>query len=140
MSSRIDQHAYELLGPDFSAAVQTMLARLRREFPEAFGMVRPLALGIREALVARTTLSDAEVSSFLTFYTRSAAYLRAQAQPGAVRVDLDGNVVEAVSTDNSAFAAERLHHELARRREHAQWLAFRGALLDPLVMGDDIGR
>lgn len=128
MADRIDQRTYELFGPDFSAYVQRTLRLLRREFPDAFDTVKPLALGIRAAIVEQSRLTDAQVAQFLTFYTRSAAYLQAQMQPGAVRVDLDGNTAGEVSLDNRHYAIEHFHLVRERRRDHDRWLAFRARL------------
>ena len=112
--SYIDSAAPTLSAPDFSAGAQRTLGQLRRRFPGAFKQVKPLALGIHEEILESTKISELELVHFMTVYTRSAAYLRAQAEPGAIRVDLDGVMVEPVSDENRCYAANQLEEELER--------------------------
>ena len=121
-------------GRDFSAAAQGTLAILRRRFPAAFRQVKPLKLGIRDDILKRTKLTEAELFHFMNFYTRSVAYLQAQAQPGAMRVDLDGHAVEPVSEENRIYASLQLDEVLHEQREQARFRAFRAALLEPVVI------
>jgi sRNA-binding protein len=74
--------------------------------------IRPLALGISRAIDARLTAKDGEsksvarhrVKGWISRYTRSAGYLLALAQPGAMRHDVDGVPVEPVSDEHQAVA------------------------------------
>ena len=133
MTLYLDRAPPSFRSRDFTAGAQRTLGRLRRQFPGAFQAVKPLALGISDEILARTKLTELELVHFMTFYTRSPAYLSAQAKPGARRVDLNGEAVEPVSDENRRYAAERLDEELALRRDDARWLAFKAALVGPAV-------
>lgn len=122
---------------DFSAAAQHTLALLRRRFPAAFGSVKPLKLGIRDDILARTKLTEAELFHFMSFYVNAPAYLSAQSERGAMRHDLDGQEVEPVSEENRIYALMRLGEVLDQQREQqerARYLAFRAALMEPTII------
>jgi sRNA-binding protein len=119
---------------DFSIAAQRTLGRLRDLFPRTFGVVRPLKLGITEDIVARTSLSTDQVCEFLRFYCNSPAYLRASLRPGAVRYDLDGQRVAAVSTAERMHSTLRLEELWGDRQARKRERAFRAALLEPVTI------
>jgi sRNA-binding protein len=121
---------------DFPVGAQHTLSRLRRRFPDAFGQVKPLKLGIHFDIQERAGMDSLQVGQFMTFYTRCAAYLQAQVRPGAMRHDLDGNPVEPVSEQNRAYALAELDCRNGQRRDQNNWLAFRAALLEPVVISD----
>jgi sRNA-binding protein len=107
--------------PDPRKAIFVMVATLQRRWPDSFGALRPLKVGIdRDVRAALPELSRTAISRAMNRYTRNPAYLAALAAPGAVRVDLDGAVVEAVADEDREHAVERL-------RQRDEWLAARRA-------------
>jgi sRNA-binding protein len=137
MTAPANQSTRPPFGRDFSAGAQHTLARLRRRYPGAFREVKPLALGIRDDILARGGFDHLELLHFFGWYSRAPSYLRAQAQPGAMRHDLDGAAVDPVSEENRAYAAAELDHQEARQRWHSQWLKFRAALLESATLDGD---
>jgi sRNA-binding protein len=139
VTAPVDQSTRPPFGRDFSASAQHTLSRLRRRFPGAFGQVRPLKVGIHFDIIDRTDMDSLIVVHFMSFYSQSAAYLRAQTQPGAMRYDLDGNPVEPVSEANRAYAVAQLEWVQGQRRQEQHWRAFRAALLEPVAIteGDE---
>lgn len=93
------------------ARVDAVLAELRERFPAAFpsdlSTVRPLALGIREAIEALKIAGRTPVHRVLWLWTRTPAYLAAIAE-GRPRVNLDGTDAGTVAAEHQAQAAERL--------------------------------
>ena len=93
------------------ARVDAVLAELRERFPTAFpadlSTVRPLALGIREAIEALKIAGRTPVHRVLWLWTRTPAYLAAIAE-GRPRVNLDGTDAGTVAAEHQAQAAERL--------------------------------
>ena len=93
---------------------------LAATYPGAFGLngdVKPVAIGVgkliwpaaQAARIGRRALNDA-----LSRRASSLAYLSALAADGAMRVGLDGDVVEPVSLEHQVFALDRLA-EIERR-------------------------
>jgi sRNA-binding protein len=91
-------------------AAWTVLSRWMDLCPEAFTHPpKPLAIGTHDAIVAATPeVPPAVVHGALRDWTSSHQYQRALASIGAMRVGLDGEVVEAVSAEHQAGAVARL--------------------------------
>jgi hypothetical protein len=89
--------------------------RLKSAFPAVFGSLpRPLKVGIHKDIWQR--LPDVDhtlLDAFLSKYTRQTDYLRALAS-GGQRFDLDGHVVEPISS----FAQAQSSQRLANTRRH----------------------
>jgi sRNA-binding protein len=94
---------------------------LAATYPAAFGLngdVKPVAIGVgkliwpaaKAAGIGRRALNDA-----LSRRSGSPAYLEALAADGAVRIDLDGAVVEPVGLEHQVNALDRLA-KIERRR------------------------
>jgi sRNA-binding protein len=84
---------------------------------------KPLQVGIRDQIIARIgdVITPDELGRTLRAYTRNIGYLRAMAQPGAMRIDIEGNPVEAVTPKQAASSAKavaRTGH--GRRRARPQ--------------------
>jgi sRNA-binding protein len=78
---------------------------------------RPLKVGAYNdllALVAGSITPD-ELKLALKVYTRNPYYQKAMAQPGAMRIDCEGNEVEPVKPDQAASAARALAAHWARQ-------------------------
>jgi ProP effector len=97
---------------------------LVEKFPKAFFMLearrKPLKIGIYSDIADKVAgaITPEELSAALRSYTRNApGYLRAMAQPGAMRIDLEGNEIEAVTADQAASAARAVASYWARRAE-----------------------
>jgi sRNA-binding protein len=73
----------------------------------------------------------------MRFYCNTSAYYRAQLRPGAVRYDLDGQRVGAVSIQERMHATLGLERQWAERRARKQELAFKAALLGPVIIRDE---
>ena len=99
---------------------QTMLSKAH---PATFvehslrrGGMPPLKIGIFEDLkAAYPDVPDEVVQAVLVRYTGSSWYLRGLQAAGAVRVDLNGVVVEDVTAEARELARTRLEAKLARR-------------------------
>lgn len=125
------------LDRDFSVSAQRTLAELRRQFPRAFGTVRPLKVGITADLQARTSIGVNAIVEFMRFYCDTPAYLRATARAGAMRYDLDGHRIEPVTFENRTYAVRRLEEHTLARLMRKSFLAFRAALLEPVVIREE---
>ena len=102
------------------------LCALLREWPPVFpteigAPIRPLALGIHDALKAltRPETDDAQLKQALRGYCLGLGYLLAQGRPGAWRYDLAGHPVEPVSEEHrrtawTRFKTVRAHRERIR--------------------------
>ena len=64
----------------------------------------PLAIGVSDRLIAELALDPATVHHTLRIYMHRRAYQKALAQPGAIRVGLDGLPMEPVSLEHQAAA------------------------------------
>ncbi len=80
------------------------------------GRRRPLAIRIRNQLIAKAAITPEELKLALQSYCGSDGYLRAMSRPGAQRIDLEGNPVGAVTPEQAAGAAKGLAARLARRK------------------------
>jgi sRNA-binding protein len=91
--------------------VEATIAELAKVFPTAFtldsSLVRPLKLGIKNDIYARSDMSHRRITTALRAYCRSADYLTACAE-GAVRVDLAGERAGSVTGSEAAHAAQAL--------------------------------
>jgi sRNA-binding protein len=100
-----------------TAAVIRLLAET---WPAAFSVYearrKPLAVGIHEPLLEALAgaVEPPELGRALGAYTCNAAYLRALAKPGAMRVGLDGAPVALVTAEDAASARALL--EQARQK------------------------
>jgi ProP effector len=101
---------------DRDAKIERALATLLAAFPLAFPaepqQIKPLAVGIRQQIYARCTLSHRDVIDALRRYTGRTAYLRTIIE-GAARVDLDGATSSTVTAKEAAYAAERIAKDQA---------------------------
>jgi sRNA-binding protein len=91
-------------------AAWSVLSGWMERWPEAFSHPpKPLAIGTHDAILAATPeVPPAVVHGALRDWTSSHQYQRALASIGAMRVALDGEVVEAVSAEHQAIALARL--------------------------------
>ena len=102
-------------------------------FPLAFAGCdkprQPLAVGIdRQIREAMPEALQCSLSYVLRWYTSKPRYLRALAQPGARRVNLDGSDAGPVSEHDRAGAQARLDHlarQAAAKKERPDRLRFR---------------
>jgi sRNA-binding protein len=101
-----------------------VMSRLSKYFPiwpavlpsEADTTLRPLAIGIDKDLLARVVVPDGmlaedvkkDVRRAIRYLTQSNSYFRALRQPGAMRHDINGHPVEAVTPEQAEYAASRL--------------------------------
>jgi sRNA-binding protein len=104
-------------------AIDALEARIRATWPAAFDPAsrRPLAIGTGDAIAERLELpstSRKPLHKLMVRWCRHDRYLQALAEPGAWRIDLDGQPVELVSADHQRAAVERL--EQRRRRRSGQ--------------------
>jgi ProP effector len=91
--------------------VGTTIAELVVAFPAAFTLdptlIRPVKLGIKEDVCARSAISRRLITAALRFYCHSVHYLRASTE-GAVRIDLAGEPAGTVTAAEARYATERL--------------------------------
>jgi ProP effector len=91
--------------------VEANIAELVKAFPTVFtldsSLVRPLKLGIKNDIYARSDMPHRRITIALRAYCRSADYLTACAE-GAVRVDLAGERAGSVTGSEAAHAAQAL--------------------------------
>jgi sRNA-binding protein len=100
------------------AAITMRLAELCPKLIFVYeGRRRPLQIGIRDQILERVagSITPEELKLALRAYTRNAGYLRAMAQPGAMRIDIEGNPVDAVTPAQSASAAKAVAAHWARQ-------------------------
>jgi sRNA-binding protein len=96
--------------------IEEMCQRYPKTFTQKPHDVRPLARGIREAIVADAPdLSASIVSQALAIYAAWLPYMRA-CIAGAPRIDLSGKVVDVVTDKEATYAVQRL---AARERKRA---------------------
>lgn len=102
--------------------IQEALEMLYTRFPKAFikeGDCKPLKVGILDDLKPKIEeingLSVSKVRAAVRFYTSRLRYFYAMRE-GAMRVDLDGNEVEPVSSEHAAYARTRFAEINAKRR------------------------
>jgi sRNA-binding protein len=93
-----------------SPAVQTLARTLLARYPAAFraagAEVRPLKIGIDRDLQQALDVDPAVLRTVLRGYTRRRAYRAALAAPGAMRVDLAGQLVEPVTPAHQQWARQ----------------------------------
>ena len=101
----------------------TMIALLEERFPACFAVLerrrRPLKIGIHVDILAAAGVVPAELGWALRRYTQSDGYL-AKFKAGAVRIDLDGNAVGAVTEDEVKSAAAILAERKARAKARCE--------------------
>jgi ProP effector len=101
--------------------VVAIITRLAELCPKAIFVYeqrrRPFAIGIRDQIAERVAgaLTPDELKLALRAYTRNVGYLRAMAQPGAMRIDIEGNEVGAVTPAQAASAAKAVAAHWARQ-------------------------
>lgn len=118
---RVEKRAPEKsskLKPRWLDYVQYGVELLKTYFPTAFrslNEVKPLKKGIKQDLVRRlSTLSEivtedkACMVKSLSYYVNTAAYHKTVIE-GAIRIDLDGNEVGAVTAEEARYSVERQH-------------------------------
>jgi ProP effector len=111
-----------LMEPDYEA-MRAMVEALRTRYPMAFPKrsidVRPLMIGIAQAIVADAPdLPPLVIGRALQWWTTRQAYLEASTV-GAARVDLTGAAAGAITEKDATFAAARLAKRLERKRGKA---------------------
>ena len=102
-----------------------LLDILRKTFPKSFfqkGKEKPLKIGVHLDVLQASKLFDSALDEkllrhALRMYTLSYTYQVAVAAPGAVRIDLLGDVVEPVSEVHQAVANQVLKERKARAKE-----------------------
>jgi ProP effector len=91
--------------------VEATSAELVVAFPATFTLdptpVRPVKLGIKDDLYARSAISRRRISAALRSYCNSVHYLRASTE-GAVRRDLAGEPAGTVTAAEARYATEGL--------------------------------
>ena len=99
---------------------KTIIAYLANQFPKCFtteGEVKPLKIGIFQDIIDRLgdniQLSKTKLRLALRVYTASWRYLYS-VKEGASRIDLDGNVCEAVTNEQATHALELLKASKAK--------------------------
>jgi sRNA-binding protein len=102
--------------PEALGMIEELCERYPKTFTQKPHDVRPLARGIRGAIIADAhDLPDSIVSQALALYAARFCYLRASIA-GAPRIDLSGKVVDVVTDKDAAHALQRL---AARERKRA---------------------
>lgn len=100
---------------DRDAKIERAIGELLAAFPLAFSteprQIKPLAIGIRQQIYARCTLSHRAVGDALRRYTNCVTYQRTIIK-GAARIDLDGAMSGNVTAKEAAHAAERIMKNL----------------------------
>jgi sRNA-binding protein len=109
-----------------TTAAIAVIRALAEKYPKAIGVkraqVKPLAVGIHDQLVAAAAdmgIDNKATKRALSVYFKGPYYLSALRDPGAMRVALSGEEVEAVSPEHAAHAAERLVEQLKRATARA---------------------
>ena len=103
--------------------ITPIVMRLAELFPQTFAVYeqrrRPLAVGIRAAISERVgdAITPDELNAALRAYTRNVGYQKALAQPGAMRIDCDGNEVTPVTVEQQTSAAKAVASHWARVAE-----------------------
>ena len=91
--------------------VEATITELVKAFPAAFTLdslqVRPLKLGIKDDIYARSDMSRRRITAALRTYCSSANYLAACTE-GAVRVDLAGEPAGSVTGAEAEHAVQAL--------------------------------
>jgi hypothetical protein len=104
----------------FHARQNTLFLRLRQLAPALFAdPPPPMAIGIHKVLVDRLDLDAAaqrDLGCILRMHIARWSYQKALAEPGAVRLDLDGHPAGEVTAANRAEAV----HELALLKAKAK--------------------
>lgn len=111
---------------ELQEAVDWLKEHFPKAFPRTAKKVRPLQLGIMDDILDfydrldTAPFSKKKLRSGLNFYTSSKAYLQAQSA-GAMRVDLFGFDVEAVTAEQAAYSLEKLasRYKQAKKVEEA---------------------
>jgi ProP effector len=97
-----------------------IIARMAELCPQCISVYeqrrKPLAVGIRDKIIERVgdAIKPDDLAAALRSYVRNPYYLRAMAQPGAMRIDIEGNPVEAVAPAQAASAAKAVAAHWAR--------------------------
>ncbi len=97
------------------------LAKLKQQYP-AFQQYLPLQVGIGETLLEAAEsigLSKKTIRLFIGAYTHSNNYLKALANPKSFRIDLDGNIVEAVEQQHKDKAKLTLRARVKAKKENS---------------------
>jgi ProP effector len=103
---------------DWLKGVLETLDALRAQYPAAFGRPRPLKIKIRDDIIKRSAITEAALARALSYHCRSAPYLKAM-KPGAPRIDLDGNEIGAVTSDEAVSAKMILDAPKAKKARPA---------------------
>jgi sRNA-binding protein len=97
---------------------EAAIAELVAAFPDAFTLdptlVRPLKLGIKDDLYARSSMSRRRITAALRAYCNSAQYL-AVCKEGAVRVDQSGSAGRRCNRDRGGARASATKCQTCRQ-------------------------
>jgi sRNA-binding protein len=99
-------------------AVRAEFEWLRSRWPEAFGAMKPLSIGIGQsvcAIAAAEGRSLSAVRQALGIHTSRLTYLKAILATGAVRITLDGQPAQPVDDGSREHASDLLAKRLAKR-------------------------
>ena len=105
---------------DVEATIKELANRYPATFAaEAWSPHRPLAIGIRDTLIAACPDLAGTITSALQRYTHRLVYQQSLVE-GASRVDLSGAAVGTVSAQAAAHAAAKVEGILALRKAQAR--------------------
>jgi ProP effector len=111
MAKKMAPQAFEAM----RAAMETLAQRYPKAFPRRSIDVKPLMVGIANAILVDLPELRPHLGRALQWWTSRPPYLDA-CTVGAARIDLAGAAVGAVSEGEAAFAASRLAKRLERIR------------------------
>jgi ProP effector len=100
-----------------------IIARMAELCPQCIfvyeGRRQPLKTGIYADIIAKVAgaITPDELKLALRSYVRNIGYQKAMARPGAMRIDIEGNPVEAVAPEHMASAAKAVAAHWARQAE-----------------------
>jgi sRNA-binding protein len=101
-------------GTSRTAKARAILAQLAERWPAAFVPPRPFKIGIdQNILTALPETNPRLLSLALALHCQQTAYVTLVLQPGSVRVDLSGEPVGVVTS-------EEVERHMAHRREEAE--------------------
>lgn len=101
--------------------IKETLELLNQRYPEVFTEHVPLQLGIGKTLLPLADewgISRIQIRKTVKSWTNSSRYLWHLAQPGAMRVDLDGKPVEPVTEEHRQTAIDTMKARKKARIQH----------------------
>jgi sRNA-binding protein len=115
MAKKMDPQAFEAM----RSTMETLAQRYPKAFPRRSIDVKPLMVGISNAILADMPDIRPHLGRALQWWTSRPPYLDA-CTVGAARIDLTGATVGGVTESEAAFAAARLAKRLERRRREVR--------------------